>query len=325
MPAENLSFLIAFGAGVISFLSPCILPIIPSFLSFLGGISYGQLAEQRVIRRAVFLKTLFFVLGFSMVFIALGVLFSSAALALGGTQTLIYRIAGAVVVFFGLNFIFDFWKALNMERRFHLRKRPQGALGAVLVGVAFGAGWTPCVGPILASILFLAGTSEKLGSAVALLALYSLGLGTPFLLAGAFFSSFSRQMLRVRPHLHAIKVASGVFLVALGALIFTGSFSRLNIALFGLAAWLEQWGARAPAGPKLLFGSIFLFLALLLAAFYARRVTLRVQASGTSPRKLLYPGRLALLLVFLAVSVLSFAKVVDLSRLISSWLRFQGI
>lgn len=196
-------------------MSPCILPIIPSFLSFLGGVSYGQLGEQGVIRRAVFLKTLFFVLGFSLVFVALGALFSSAALALGGAQILIYRVAGAVMVFFGLNFIFDFWKALNIERRFHLHKRPQGALGAVLLGVAFGAGWMPCVGPILASILFLAGTSGKVASGVALLALYSFGLGIPFLLAGAFFSSFSRQMQRVRLYLAAIKVASGAFLVGL--------------------------------------------------------------------------------------------------------------
>ncbi|OHD69866.1 MAG: hypothetical protein A2V99_14650 [Spirochaetes bacterium RBG_16_67_19] len=181
------------------------------------------------------------------------------------------------------------------------------------------------MGPILASILFLAGTSEKVANGVALLALYSLGLGTPFLLAGAFFSSFSRQMQRVRPHLHGIKVASGVFLVALGVLIFTGSLSRLNIALFGLATWLEQWGSRDPAGPKLLFGSVFLFLALLLAVFYILRITRRVRASSTSLRTLLYPGRLALFLVFLAVSVLSYANAVDLPRLITSWLRFQGI
>ncbi len=332
MFADNVSLLIAFVAGVASFVSPCILPIIPSYLSFLGGISYGELTGQGASRRGVFLRTLFFVAGFSLVFMALGALFSSAGLALSGAQQTINRVAGAVVVFFGLNFIFDFWKVLNVERRFHLRKRPRGALGAGLLGLAFGAGWTPCVGPILASILFLAGASGKVAHGTLLLAVYSLGLGTPFLLAGAFFSWFARQMARIRPYLRAVRIGSGAFLVMLGALIFTGSLARLNVFLFRLAAGLEAWSRSDPAGPRLLFGGLFLALALLAAALYGLRVR-RELAPGSRPPApraaarwaVLYPGRLALFLALLAASILAFANLLDVPGLLAAWLRFQGI
>jgi cytochrome c-type biogenesis protein len=325
MFAQNLSFFIAFAAGLLSFLSPCILPIIPSFLSFLGGVSHGDLIGQRASRKAVFFQTLFFVAGFSTVFVALGAVFSSAGLMLAGAQTLVYRVAGIVVVIFGLNIVFDFWKALNIERRFHLNKRPRGLLGSALIGLAFGAGWTPCVGPILASILFLAGTSGTMTRGIALLAIYSMGLGAPFLLAGLFFSSFTRYAERLRARMHGIKVASGIFLIFLGVLIFIGSLARLNTAFFGLAAALGRWGQRSPAGPRLIFGLFFMTLSCLVAALYARRIGNVLRTTDTSVRAFIFPVPLALLFVFLFFSILTFAGVLDFPSLISFWLRFQGI
>jgi cytochrome c-type biogenesis protein len=325
MFAQNLSFFISFGAGVISFLSPCILPIIPSFLSFLGGVSYDDLVERRAPRGAVFFRTLFFVAGFSTIFVALGAVFTSAGLMLAGAQTVMYRVAGVVVFAFGLNIVFDFWKVLNIERRFHPRRRPKGLIGSVLIGLAFGAGWTPCVGPILASILFLAGTTGTMTRGMALLAVYSLGLGTPFLLAGLFFDSFRKQAERLRAHMRGIKLASGIFLILLGVLIFIGSLARLNAAFYGLAVSLDRWAQRTPAGQRLLSGLLFLALSVLIAALYVRRVKKARQMERRTLRTFLFPAPLALFLLLTAFSVLSFAQVLNIPSLISSWLRFQGI
>lgn len=322
---QNLSFLIAFTAGVISFISPCILPIIPSFLSFLGGASAGALVNPGASRRTLFFKTLFFVVGFSMIFIALGALFSSGGLMLAGAQTIFYRIAGIIIVLFGINILFDFWKALNIERRFHLRRKPRGAVGSVLLGLAFGAGWTPCVGPILASILFLAGTTGTVMRGISLLALYSLGLGTPFLLAGLFFSSFTKQAEHLRAHMRGIKIGSGIFLILLGVLIFLGSLSRLNATFFAWAGSLDRWGQSAPAAQRRFSGLLFLALSGLSAALYVRRVRKAPRGESRSLRSILFPVPLAFFLLFVAFSVLSFTRVVDIPMLISSWLRFQGI
>ncbi len=324
MLLERLSFLIAFAAGVVSFISPCILPIIPSFLSFLGGASAGALVN-RASRRTLFFKTLFFVVGFSVIFVTLGALFSSGGLLLAGAQTILYRVAGIIVVVFGINVLFDFWRALNIEHRFHVRRKPQGAFGSILLGLAFGAGWTPCVGPILASILFLAGTTGTLMRGMSLLALYSLGLGTPFLLAGLFFSSFMRQTERLRAHMRAIKIGSGIFLIVLGAMIFLGSLSRLNAAFFALAGSLDRWGRSAPEVRRVLSGLFFLTLSGLSAALYIRRAWKARHGEGRCLHTFLFPAPLALFLLLVASSVLTFARVLDVPSLVSSWLRFQGI
>jgi cytochrome c-type biogenesis protein len=268
---------------------------------------------------------MFFVAGFSVIFVALGALFSSAGLALSGIQNIINIIAGSIVVLFGLNFIFNFWKVLNMEKRLHLKQKPKGVVDAALLGMAFGAGWTPCVGPILASILFLAGASGKLLHGTALLAVYSLGLGIPFMLAGAFFSSFSKYMERIKPHLRVIKVASGMFLVILGILIFTGSLARLNAALFRLAASIEEWESQNPLGLRLFIGGAFLIFAFIGLGLYVRRVWKSIRKAGSAVRSYLYPLHIIVVLAVIAISVLSFAELLDLSQMLTSWLRFQGI
>jgi cytochrome c-type biogenesis protein len=321
----NAGLFLALGAGVASFVSPCILPIIPSFLSYLGGITATTDAGSPAARRFFLRQILLFVIGFSLVFVTLGTLFSSAGLLLGGARAAVFRVAGVVVVVFGLNTIFDFWSVLNRERRFRLRGRPLGGLGSLAVGLAFGAGWTPCVGPVLASILFLAGTSGTIAHGILLLSAYSLGLGLPFLAAGAFSGWFLRQARRLRPYVHRIKIASGSLLVAMGVLIFAGSLARLNSVFFGLASQLSDWRLREPQAPGTVFGLVFGLLSAASVVLYARRILLQQSETPGLARRVFRPVLLAMIVLLSALSVLSFSNILQVDALAESWLRFQGI
>lgn len=321
----NLHLSLAFLAGLLSFLSPCILPLIPSYLSFIGGISIFELQRSRTMRLNIFLQTLFFVLGFSMVFITLGILFSSTGGILGNAVQLVNIIAGSVVILLGFNFIFDFWKILNREKRVHIERKPGGFLGSILLGMAFGGGWTPCVGPILASILILAGSSGNMLSGIFLLIAYSAGLGLPFLLAGLFFSQFARQMEKIKPHLNRIRIASGIFLIMIGILILLGRLQRLNIFLFSSAYTLQAWEQSSPLLSRLVFSALFLIPFFLLLFAYIRKAR-KVREQGKLPlKKLIMPGRIIFLTIFLLLSVLSLSGALNIVAIISYWFTFQGI
>ena len=236
----ELSLAVAFGAGVVSFLSPCVLPLFPSYLSFITGLTFDELASpgpdaRGRVRRLTILHSLLFILGFMLVFVALGASATALGQFLRSNQVWIRRVAGLVIVLFGLhitgllNFAF-----LRRERRVHLQERPEGMLGSVVVGFAFGAGWTPCIGPILGAILTMAGSSGELRAGVGLLVVYGLGLGLPFFLAAIGFNAFLSAFRRVRRWLRPIEIASGLVLVAVGLLIFTNYFAVL-------AAYLNRW------------------------------------------------------------------------------------
>jgi cytochrome c-type biogenesis protein len=314
--STNINVAIAFAAGILSFLSPCVLPLIPSYLSLIGGVSVQQLGERR--RSRVFLRTLLFVLGFSVVFIALGVLFSGTGGFFSGATQIVNVVAGTLVIVLGLNFIFNFWKFLNFEKRMHMRSSPTGWLGALLLGMAFGAGWTPCVGPILASILFLAGSSARILQGTLLLAVYSLGLGLPFILAGLFFAQFLGARERMKRHFDTLRIVSGAFLVFIGLLIALGRLQRFNIFLFRLAGWLNSWNAAHPWQVRLGFTLLFFVPALLLGVSYLKRA----RAERRLP---LLPGRAVFLLLFLALAVGTAAGVLDLTGFFTFWFTYQGI
>jgi cytochrome c-type biogenesis protein len=314
--STNINVAIAFAAGILSFLSPCVLPLIPSYLSLIGGVSVQQLGERR--RSRVLLRTLLFVLGFSVVFIALGVLFSGTGGFFSGATQIVNVVAGTLVIVLGLNFIFNFWKFLNFEKRMHMRSSPTGWLGALLLGMAFGAGWTPCVGPILASILFLAGSSARILQGTLLLAVYSLGLGLPFILAGLFFAQFLGARERMKRHFDTLRIVSGAFLVFIGLLIALGRLQRFNIFLFRLAGWLNSWNAAHPWQVRLGFTLLFVVPALLLGVSYLKRA----RAERRLP---LLPGRAVFLLLFLALAVGTAAGVLDLTGFFTFWFTYQGI
>ncbi|MDZ4179289.1 MAG: cytochrome c biogenesis protein CcdA [Coriobacteriia bacterium] len=223
----------AFLAGIVSFLSPCVLPLVPGYLSFITGYSTGELSEKRGGTKAILIPSLLFVLGFSIIFVGLGASASMLGSVLLQYRDVLVRVAGIFVFvlgFFMLGLIRLPW--LYGEARFDLGKtKSLGSLAALVTGMAFAFGWTPCVGPILGSILALAGSSGSVSYGVLLLLLYSLGLGVPFVLVAVLFGRLRSTLGWLNRHSLVINRVAGALLMAIGVLIFTGQLARL-------ASWL---------------------------------------------------------------------------------------
>jgi cytochrome c-type biogenesis protein len=228
--AQEVSLFIAFAGGLLSFFSPCVLPMVPSYLAFITGVSLGDLRDpehsRRLWRRTLF-HSLMFVAGFSLVFVVLmGGSVSVAQAALATYRTWVYRIGGVVIILLGLHFTgLVPIKFLDMERRFDLHKKPLGYLGSLAVGLLFALGWTPCIGPVLASIILVAAASKMSG--FALLAGYSAGLAIPFLLASVALHLFFGSFERLKRHFRIITLVSGLLLALIGVLMVTGAFQWL--------------------------------------------------------------------------------------------------
>ena len=225
--SENVTLLAAFVAGFLSFVSPCVLPLIPGYISFVSGASLEDMrAGHGAARRQVLLSSLAFVLGFSLVFVALGASATAIGRFIFDKLPILTKIAGALIIIFGLHMMGVFRLGfLDNEKRAQTQRKPAGPIGALLVGIAFAFGWTPCIGPILAGILVVAGSKETIGEGVLLLAVYSLGLGVPFLLTSLAIDRFFSVAAAIRRHYHAIELSSGGLLVAIGLLIFTGQLT----------------------------------------------------------------------------------------------------
>jgi len=226
----DVTLLAAFGAGFLSFISPCVLPLIPGYISFISGMSLEDMRKAgAVTRRRLMMSTLFFILGFSIVFMAMGASASAIGALLLGHLRIVQKIAGAVIVLFGLHLLGIFrigW--LDRDTRVQTSRKPATPAGALLVGTAFAFGWTPCIGPILGGILTIAGSKATVGEGVLLLAVYSAGLGVPFFLTSIAVDKFFLASARVRRYYRAIEMVSGGLLVILGLLIFTDKFTVLS-------------------------------------------------------------------------------------------------
>jgi cytochrome c-type biogenesis protein len=227
----SVGVLVAFSAGLFSFLSPCVLPLFPSYVSFITGMSVSDLTGDLsgAARRRVLLHAVAFVLGFSLVFVSLGASFSAAGQFLLDYRNLIRQVGGVLIVLFGL-YIAGVFKLAAMGRtmQFQLREKPAGYLGSLAVGITFAIGWTPCVGPILGAILSLAGTSETVQRGIWLLVAYSAGLGLPFLVSALALGAFLKFFKRYRPLIPVMERAAGVLLVIVGVLVFTNYYVVLN-------------------------------------------------------------------------------------------------
>ena len=238
--AANITYWIAFTAGILSFVSPCVLPLIPSYLTYITGLSFKQLDDAHPtakVRITVLLHSICFILGFSVIFVLLGAI---AGVASNKFQThlregleWVEKIGGLLIFLFGVHMtgLFHFGVLLG-EKRVQLHRKPSGYFGTFIVGVAFAAGWTPCIGPILASILMIAATSGQIGEGIGLLSVYSLGLGVPFLLSGLLFHQFLMAFNRFRKYIRLVEIGTGVMLMAVGIMLMFNLMGKLTMFLY---------------------------------------------------------------------------------------------
>jgi len=220
----------AFLAGLVSFLSPCVLPLVPGYVSLISGVGVEQLKTQETqLLRKVMLNSIAFIMGFSVVFITLGAVATEVSQMLARYRSLLAQVAGVIIVLFGLHLTGVFKiKALYTDARLHSVKGGSTAWGAFVIGFAFAFGWTPCVGPVLTVILTFAAAQDSITKGIALLAIYSMGLAVPFLLTALLLERFLKFYSRFRAHMHAIEVASGALLIALGVLLVIGRFTIIS-------------------------------------------------------------------------------------------------
>jgi cytochrome c-type biogenesis protein len=239
----DVSYVAAFGAGILSFISPCVLPLVPGYISYISGVSFEDMKalsapgggapdavrkDTARSRRQILVTSAAFVVGFSIVFIGFGASATALGHALTRYKPVLEKVAGVLVILFGLHLAGIFrirW--LDKDTRVQTSRRPAGPFGALVVGVAFAFGWTPCIGPILGGILTIAGSKSTVREGIVLLAIYSAGLGIPFLLTSLAIDRFFIASARIRKYYKAIEVVSGALLVVLGLLIFTNRFTIL--------------------------------------------------------------------------------------------------
>ena len=249
LPHASLSA--AFFAGLLSFVSPCVLPLVPSYLMYITGLSLDQLsdsAERQRLQKTIIVNSLLFIAGFSVVFIAFGASASLIGQILTHYQDLIRKVGAGLIVLFGLYLTgLIKLKFLMIEKRLRLRSRPAGYLGSFLIGAAFAAGWTPCVGPVLGTVLLYASMSDTLTDGVSLLTFYSLGLGAPLFLSAVGLDRFLACFRQVRAYLGVVSVVSGIVLILLGVMMYRDSLAHLTafFELYGIGAYVETPGGGA--------------------------------------------------------------------------------
>jgi cytochrome c-type biogenesis protein len=249
MDATSISLPFAFFAGLVSFLSPCVLPVVPAYLTFVSGLTMDELSSDSSMaadgsvtaaRRTAVLHAALFILGFLLVFMTLGASATVAGRAFNRLLPMISRLGGVVVILLGV-LLLDWVRLPPLARdlRVHLRTKPSGAAGSVLVGIVFGAGWTPCIGPILATILLYASMEATVERGTLLLATYGLGLGVPFLVAAIGFNWFLTSVEALRSWSRPIQKVAGILLVVIGVLLLTGEFAAVSAALADLGQWID--------------------------------------------------------------------------------------
>jgi cytochrome c-type biogenesis protein len=232
--SQEVTLLAAFAAGFLSFISPCVLPLIPGYISFISGMTLEEMqgksdpASASSSRQRVLLASIAFVMGFTVVFVIMGASATAIGKFVKEYAPIIAKIAGTLLVIFGLHMMGVFRiRLLENDTRVHTNRKPAGPLGAFVVGTAFAFAWTPCIGPILGGILTMAASRDSVGEGMQMLAAYSLGLGIPFLLTSVAINQFFTAAARIRKHYRAIEIVSGVLLILVGLLIFFDQFTLI--------------------------------------------------------------------------------------------------
>jgi len=233
---DSVSYFMAFTAGLFSFISPCVLPVVPSYLCYITGLSFDDLTDEtespNTVKWMIIKNSLMFIAGFSLVFILFGATPPSLGQFLHIYQSSLRKIGGTIVILFGF-YIMGVLKLkfLMSDKRIHLQDKPAGMIGSLIVGVAFASGWTPCVGPILGTILLYASTSDSVLNGILLLSAYSIGIGLPLFVLSFGFNSFLATYKKLIPYMKYINLVSGTFMIFIGALIFSNSFTMLTSLL----------------------------------------------------------------------------------------------
>jgi cytochrome c-type biogenesis protein len=311
---QEINLVISFAAGLLSFLSPCVLPLVPVYISLIGGLTLADIRNSQYRKSSLVARALVFVAGFTIVFVLMGVFIWGAFRLASGLTTALNVIAGVVIILLGLNVIFDFLSFLNREKRF-ITGKPISLIGVFLAGLALGAGWSPCIGPLLGSIIALTAT-EASAAGILNLAAYSLGLGVPFILLALAFIPVSAVLDRIKRHLNTLRISGGVLLVVIGILILLGQFVSLNIFFMKAAFALEE----AYAGQPLLFriGFVILYLvlgALPLGRWLCKRPRAQAGGKGAIPiAQLVWAG------ILLVPAVLEAADILRTALLLAAWL-----
>ena len=229
--SQEVTLLTAFAAGILSFISPCVLPLIPGYISFISGLTLEEMqgnAAAKSSRGPVLLASSAFVLGFTIVFVAAGASASALGKFIDAQSAILEKVAGTLLIVLGLHMMGVFRiRFLENDKRIHTQRKPAGPIGAFVVGLAFAFAWTPCIGPILGGILTMAATRESVGEGMQMLAVYSLGLGVPFLLTSVAIDRFFSAAARIRKHYRAIELVSGGLLILVGLLIFFDQFTLI--------------------------------------------------------------------------------------------------
>jgi cytochrome c-type biogenesis protein len=229
---QEISGMIAFSGGLLSFVSPCVLPLVPSYITYITGVSFKELTDVEArskLRWATISHSLCFIIGFSFVFVLMGASATYLGQLLVQYQYWIMKGGGVLIILLGIHFtgIINI-PFLHIEKRFEVRKKPLGYAGSFVVGVVFAAGWTPCIGPILSTILIYASTSKSVVTGILLLTYYSVGLGIPFFISSLAFNSFLSAFDRIKRHMRVINIVSGLFLIGIGILFLTDTFKEIN-------------------------------------------------------------------------------------------------
>ena len=232
MFSQEVTYIGAFIAGLLSFLSPCVLTLIPSYIKYITGIYYSEMLAEHpshVIRQKTILHSLCFISGFTVVFVLLGASATFIGSFLNENATIIRKIGGILLVILGIHVTGILpLKFLLGEKRVSIKHKPAGYAGSFLIGITFAAGWTPCIGPILAAILTVAATEDKVYQGILLLLIYSLGLGLPFFLSSLAMHRFLAVFNRFKKYIRMFEIITGIFLMVIGVLIYTNWLSRLS-------------------------------------------------------------------------------------------------
>ncbi len=314
----------ALAAGLVSFISPCVLPLLPAYLSLLSGLTVKELSGRQ--QKARLLGTsLMFSAGFTLAFTVLGIVFSGGMNFIGGgTSRLFGKIAGIVVIVLGLNVIFDFIRILDNDARL-IRKfagRGRGEVNAFLIGLAFAAGWSPCIGPILASILLMAAREANVGAAVLLLVAYSAGFAIPFVASALFFERLSPLLGFLKKHGKGVRIVSGMLLVAFGIVMLLGSVSRIPAIAAQAGSALLDFEAASPLASRITGAAFW----LLFAGLALHRILRRRRAEGAAPRMQKPPTTAYVFLaIFIVLAALELANAISLLHLVGGWLTFSGL